>query len=88
MSEWDRRQQAQRYEGWAFTFCKAALLALIFQRYTLLAVSGLATVFYVLAAAKGAKTYHCFAKPPWVTLFWAAVFAWQCWALFEHGASR
>ncbi len=79
MSEYDRQQQAQRYEGWAFTFCKAALLALIFQRYTLLAVSGLATIFYILAAFKGAKTYHCFAKPPWVTLFWAAVFVWQCW---------
>ena len=34
----------RKYEGWAFTFCKAAFLALLFQRYTLLATSGLATL--------------------------------------------
>lgn len=82
MSEWDNQQQGRKYEGYAFTFCKAAFLVLIFQKYALLALSGLATVFYILAALKGVKTWRCWAKPPWVTLFWAVVFAWQFWALF------
>ena len=70
------------YEGWAFTFCKAAFLALLFQRYTLLATAGLATLFYVLAARQGVREWRCFARPPWVTLFWAAVFVGQCYRLF------
>ena len=72
----------RKYEGWAFTFCKAAFLALLFQRYTLLATSGLATLFYVLAARQGVREWRCFARPPWVTLFWAAVFVGQCYQLF------
>ncbi len=82
MSAWDKQQQGQRYEGYAFTFCKAAFLVLIFQRYALLALSGLAAVFYLLAAWKGVTQWRCWAKPPYVTLFWLAVFAWQMWATF------
>ena len=66
------------------TFCKAALLVLIFQRYALLALSGLAALFYVLAALSGVERYRCWAKPPWVTAFWSAVCAWQVWVLFVH----
>ena len=85
MSEWDREQQGKRYEGWAFTFCKAAFLVLIFQRYSLLALSGLATLFYLLAAARGVRQWRCFARPPWVTIFWALVFAQQVWQLATGG---
>ena len=84
MSEYDRQNQGRRYEGWAFTFCKAAFLVLLFGRYALLALSGLATVFYVLAALKGVTEWRCWVRPPWVTLFWAIVFAWQVWALLTH----
>jgi hypothetical protein len=77
MSEWDRQRQGERYEGWAFTFCKAAFLVLIFQSWSLLALSGLATLFYLLAAWRGVKQWRCWAKPPWVTLFWGAVFLTQ-----------
>ena len=84
MSEYDNQQQGRRYEGWAFTFCKAAFLVLLFGRYALLALSGLATLFYLLAALKGVKDWRCWAKPPWVTLFWAAVCAEQVWALAVH----
>jgi hypothetical protein len=74
------------YEGWAFTFCKAAFLALLFSKYTLLVTAGLSTVFYVLASLQGVREWRCFAKPPWVTLFWAAVFVGQFWKLFlAHG---
>jgi hypothetical protein len=77
MSVWDRQQQGKVFEGYAFTFCKAAFLVLIFERYSLLALSGLATLFYLLAAAKGVREWHCWAKPPWVTLFWGVVFVLQ-----------
>ena len=55
------------------------ILVLIFGRYSLLALSGLATLFYLLAAWKGVKQWRCWAKPPWVTLFWASICAWQVW---------
>lgn len=84
MSEYDRQQQGRRYEGWAFTFCKAAFLVLLFQHYALLALSGLATLFYLLAALKGVNQWHCWAKPPWVTLFWGAVFSEQVWAILTR----
>lgn len=82
MSEWDRQETGRRYEGWAFTFCKAAFLALVFRQYALLALSGLAALFYLVAAFHGVKTWRCWAKPPWVTIFWAFVFALECYRLF------
>jgi hypothetical protein len=83
MSEYDRQNQGRIYEGWAFTFCKAALLALIFERYTLLVVSGLSTLFYILASAKGITDFKCWAKPPWVTIFWAVIFIEQCFVMWR-----
>ncbi len=82
MNPYERQKSGERLEGWAFTFCKAAFLVLIFQRYALLALSGLATLFYVLASLRGVKQWRCWAKPPYVTLFWAAVFVWQMWVVF------
>lgn len=71
------------WEGWAFTFCKAAFLALIFTpKYALLATSGLAAVCYIVAQAMGVRNWRCWAKPPWVTLFWIAVCGEEVWRLF------
>ena len=84
MSEWDRQQQGQKYEGYAFTFCKAAFLVLIFQKYALLVLSGLATVYYLLASWKGVTTWRCWAKPPYVTIFWAGICVWQIILLVQH----
>jgi len=84
MSEWDRQRQGKQYEGWAFTFCKAAFLVLLFGRFSLLILSGLATVFYVLASLKGVREWRCWAKPPWVTVFWGVIFLWQLWAHWGH----
>ena len=81
MAEWDRQQRGKRFEGYAFTFCKAAFLVLIFQRYSLLCLSGLAALFYILASRDGVKEWRCWAKPPWVTLFWIAVFLSQLWLI-------
>jgi hypothetical protein len=83
MSEFDRERQGRKYEGLAFTFCKAAFLVLIFQQYSLLALSALATLFYLLAAWRGVREYRCWAKPPWVTLFWASVFIWNVYLLLR-----
>lgn len=79
MSEWQRQQDGRKYEGWAFTFCKAAFLVLIFQKYALFALSGLATVYYLLAASKGVNSWRCWAKPPYVTIFWAGVCLFEGW---------
>jgi len=86
MNPYSRQQQGERFEGWAFTLCKAAFLVLIFGRFSLLALSGLATLFYVLAQARGAAKWHCWARPPWVTLFWGAIFVWQAWEHWGHHA--
>ena len=81
MNAYDRVKQGKTYEGGAFTFCKAAFLVLIFRQYSLLALSGLAAAFYLVAQFHGVREWRCWAKPPWVTLFWAAVFVWQVWLL-------
>ena len=85
MGQWLRQESGRAWEGWAFTFCKAALLVLIFQKWALLAISGLATLCYVVAALKGVREWRCWAKPPWVTLFWAAVFAYEVWRALGGG---
>jgi len=83
-NEFDKARQGEKFEGYAFTFCKAAFLVLIFQRYSLLALSGLATLFYLLASWRGVTRWRCWAKPPYVTLFWAAIFLWQLWLLLHR----
>lgn len=60
-------------EGYAFTFCKAAFLAFVLRRYTLLGTSGAAVVLYLAAQRAGVREWRCFVKPPWVTLFFTAV---------------
>jgi len=83
-SAYDRHRKGKMYEGWAFTFCKAAFLVLLLGRYSLLALSGLATVFYIASTLKGNKEWRCWAKPPWVTIFWAGVFIWQLVSMSRH----
>lgn len=87
MNEYERKKQGEKFEGWAFTFCKAAFLVLLFGKYALLILSGLATVFYVMAQIRGVKDWRCWAKPPWVTIFWAVIFAWQVWKNLTPHAS-
>lgn len=84
MTEYERVGQGQKFEGYAFTFCKAAFLVLIFQKYSLFALSGLATIFYILASARGVKEWHCWAKPPYVTVFWGGVFVFEAWRHFGY----
>ncbi len=75
-------ERGERLEGWAFTFCKAAFLALLFQKYTLLATAGLATTLYIAAAFSGVREWRCFVKPPWVTIIMAGLFGFQVYWQF------
>jgi hypothetical protein len=71
-------------EGYAFTFCKAAFLALLFSKYTLLVTSVAAVVLYLAAYRAGVREWRCFVKPPWVAIFFAVVAAAQAYFLFWH----
>jgi hypothetical protein len=72
----DRRlERGRELEGYAFTFCKAAFLTLVFRRYTLLGTSLAASVLYILAARDGVREWRCFVKPPWVVVFFGIVAA-------------
>ncbi|MBV9277000.1 MAG: hypothetical protein JOZ97_02075 [Candidatus Eremiobacteraeota bacterium] len=72
-----REQLGQTLEGYAFTFCKAAFLALIFSRYTLLATAAIAVILYLVAVGYGVREWRCFIKPPWVIVAVAAIAAAQ-----------
>lgn len=77
-----RLARGHEIEGWAFTFCKAAFLALIFERYTLLATAAIAAALYLVAAGYGVREWRCWVKHPWVTIALAAIAGWQVWLLF------
>jgi len=76
-----RLERGKDLEGYAFTFCKAAFLALLLQRYTLLACAGAAAVLYVAAARHGVREWRCFVKPPWVVVVFAVIVAEEAWRL-------
>lgn len=69
-------------EGYAFTFCKAAFLALLFGRYAVLVLSVAAVLLYGLAYAQGVREWRCWVKPPWVVIFFFAVASAQAYWLF------
>lgn len=71
----ERLARGRELEGYAFTFCKAAFLALLMRRYTLLGTSLAVVVLYLLAARDGVREWRCFVKPPWVVVFFAVVAA-------------
>lgn len=77
-----RPQPGSELEGYAFTFCKAAFLALLFGKYAVLVLSTAAVVLYVAAYVAGVRTWRCWVKPPWVVIFFAVVAAAQAYFLF------
>lgn len=77
-----RLERGKTMEGWAFTFCKAGFLALLFGKYAVLALSVLAAGFYIAAAAHGVREWRCWVKPPWVVIFFVVVALSQVYLLF------
>lgn len=74
---------ARKLEGLAFTFCKAALLVLIFGSFSLPAIAGLAAIFYFVAYAKGKRDSRCFLKYPLlIGSLWTLVVAGWCLRYF------
>ena len=62
------------YERVAFTFCKAATLILLTQRFALPVASGAAAIFYVMADRHGKKDTRCILRVPLlIAAFWGAV---------------
>jgi hypothetical protein len=68
------KTKGEVYEGIAFTFCKAATIILLTQKFALPVAAGLAAVFYVLADLHGKKDTRCILKIPLlIAAFWGAV---------------
>jgi hypothetical protein len=78
-----RLERGKELEGYAFTFCKAAFLALLLQRYTLLVCSLAASGLYVAAARHGVRDWRCFVKPPWVVAAFGVIAAGEAWRLWR-----
>lgn len=78
----NRLERGKTMEGWAFTFCKAGFLALLFGKYAVLVLSTLAAGFYVAAAMHGVREWRCWVKPPWVVVFFVVVALSQVYLLF------
>lgn len=74
--------RGREFEGYAFTFCKAAFLALLCGKYAVLVLSTAAVVLYLVAYARGVREWRCWVKPPWVIVFFAIVAAVQLYFLF------
>jgi hypothetical protein len=77
MDDAARLERGRELEGYAFTFCKAAALALVLRRYNLLVTSLAAAALYTAAQRDGVRDWRCWVKPPWVTVFFVAVAAWE-----------
>jgi hypothetical protein len=77
-----RLQRGKELEGYAFTFCKAAFLALILRRYTLLVCACAASALYIAAERDGVREWRCFVKPPWVVAVFGVVAVSEVWRLW------
>ncbi len=68
------KPRGETYEGLAFTFCKAAVIILLTQRFALAVAAGAAAVFYLLAYRHGQRTTRCVGQAPLaIAGFWSVV---------------
>jgi hypothetical protein len=51
-----------------------------------LVLSTAAVILYLVAYALGVRQWRCWAKPPWVVIFYAGIAALQTYLLFWHPA--
>jgi uncharacterized membrane protein YjjP (DUF1212 family) len=71
----NKKSRGEAFEGIAFTFCKAALLVLIFGKFSLAVISALAAGFYILAYVNRKRDTRCFLQYP---LFIAGLWMFVC----------
>jgi hypothetical protein len=75
-SDTDRppKTKGEIYEGIAFTFCKAATIILLTQKFALPVAAGAAAIFYLLADRHGKKDTRCILKHPrLIAAFWGTI---------------
>ncbi len=78
------RTRGEVYEGMAFTFCKAATIILLTQKFALPVAAGAAAVFYVLADRHGKKDTRCILRLPLlIAAFWGVVCAVSLYAILR-----
>ena len=81
MDDTIKKTPGEVYEGIAFSFCKAATVALLFGKFALPVAAIACSVLYVMAHIKGKKETRCVLGPPLVVAaFWVVVAAgWGVW---------
>ena len=80
----NEKTRGDKFEGIAFTFCKAATIILLTQKFALPVASGLAALFYILAFVSGKSDTRCWAAwPPAIAGFWLLVCIGSSYLLFN-----
>ena len=70
----EAKSRGKKLEGIAFTFCKAATVALVFQKFALPAAALLSAIFFLVAFAYGEKETRCVLRfPLFIAAFWLTV---------------
>jgi hypothetical protein len=78
------KTKGEKYEGIAFTFCKAATIILLAQRFALPIASGAAAIFYILAYINGKKDTCCIMRLPlYIAAFWFIVCVLSSYFVFN-----
>lgn len=83
------KSRGEVYEGLAFTFCKAAVIVLLTQRFALPVAAGAAAVFYLLAYRHGRRTTRCVGQAPLaIAGFWSVVSVISLYVILRPMLSR
>lgn len=73
------------YESLAFTFCKAATIILLTQKFALPVAAGGAAIFYLLSSVHGKTDTRCIGrKPLLIASFWGAVCLLSLYLKLRH----
>jgi hypothetical protein len=77
----------EKFEGIAFTFCKAATIILLTQKFALPVASGAAALFYIMAFVSGKTDTRCWLLwPPAIAGFWGLVCVASTYLTLNPGA--
>lgn len=80
----DAITKGEKFEKIAFTFCKAATIILLTQKFALVFASGAAAIFYMLAFINGKRDTACLLSwPPLIAGFWSIVCLLSAYLIFN-----